>query len=160
MSVAFAGSKHVGGTEDIDEAPGRAKARLFDDMTFMGGGSFVSQAKTILTLEPWTVRIRMVPTALETVGGHEVDCVIAGLSRHCHVDAKVLDCWRYNGPTSQRLLIIVSGDRDFVQVNWYRLAAPAVSSWMGSVNVRTLLARVACCDPIISCVVPISSITD
>ena len=53
MSVAFAGSKHVGGTADIDEAPGRAKARLFDDITFMGGESFVSHAKTILTLEPW-----------------------------------------------------------------------------------------------------------
>ena len=59
MSVASAGSKHVGGTEDIDEAPGRAKARLFDDITFMGGESFVSHAKTILTLEPWQLGIRM-----------------------------------------------------------------------------------------------------
>ena len=31
---------------------------------------------------------------------------------------------------------------------------------MGSVNVRTLFAMMACFDPIISCVAPISSITD
>ena len=170
ISVALAGFKHVGGTEEINKPLGRAKARLFCDMTLApclgdardwrrwtkkfkpsqidyykagmpctnyaslgdreggkgskGGELFVSQAETILTLKPKMFRLEMVPTALETNDGHEVECVIAGLSRHYHVDARILDCWRYGDPTSRRRLIIVGGDRDIVQANWYHWPEP------------------------------------
>ena len=165
MSAALAGFKHVGGTEDVSKPLGRAKARLFCDMTLApclgdardwrrwaerfkpgqidyykagmpctnyaslgdregelgnkGGELFVTQAETILTLRPKTFRLEMVPTALETNGGREVECVIAGLSHHYHVDARVLDCWRYGDPTSRRRLMIVGGARDIVQAEWY-----------------------------------------
>ena len=89
-----------------------------------GGELFVSQAETILTLKPKMFRLEMVPTALETNDGHEVECVIAGLSRHYHVDARILDCWRYGDPTSRRRLIIVGGDTDIVQANWYHWPEP------------------------------------
>ena len=170
MSAALAGFKHVGGTEDVSKPLGRAKARLFCDMTLApclgdardwrrwaerfkpgqidyykagmpctnyaslgdregelgnkGGELFVTQAETILTLRPKTFRLEMVPTALETNGGREVECVIAGLSHHYHVDARVLDCWRYGDPTSRRRLMIVGGARDIVQAEWYQWPEP------------------------------------
>ena len=40
------------------------------------------------------------------------------------------------------------------------LAPPAVNSWMGLNSVCTLVARGVCCSPIMSCVAPMSKITE
>ena len=84
-----------------------------------GGDLFMLQVEIILHLKPKIINLEMVPTAIETNDGYEVQWVFDNLSTMYHINPELLDCWKYGDVSSRSRLILIGLRKDlFTSDSW------------------------------------------